>query len=244
MKLHHWIVIGVYLCIIFVWQTGHAEDFAIKRRQLMEIIHQDVELTSRYLGKPALDDKVMAALGKVERHRFVAEGQMPYSYENRPLPIGYGQTISQPYIVAIMTDLLSPEPDDVVLEVGTGSGYQAAVLGELVKQVYSLEIIEPLAKRAQARLSELDYDNVDVRVADGYYGLEQYAPFDGIIVTAAASHVPPPLLRQLKAGGRMIIPVGSKFQIQQLTLIHKNEDGTVSTRQVLPVRFVPFTGEH
>jgi protein-L-isoaspartate(D-aspartate) O-methyltransferase len=190
------------------------------------------------------DKKVMAAMGKVPRHEFVPDYQTAFAYNNRPLPIGYGQTISQPYIVALMTDILELNSDDVVLEIGTGSGYQAAVLAELVDKVYTIEIIEALAKQAQKRLARLGYDNVQVKMADGYYGWKQHAPFDGIIVTAAASHIPPPLLKQLKPGGRMIIPVGERFYVQYLMLVEKNEQGKLKTRQILPVAFVPFTGGH
>jgi protein-L-isoaspartate(D-aspartate) O-methyltransferase len=166
------------------------------------------------------------------------------AYENRPLPIGYGQTISQPYIVALMTDLLDVRDDDVVLEIGTGSGYQAAVLAAVVKHVYTVEIIPELAQQATARLKRLRYDNVTTRAADGYYGWEEHAPFAGIIVTAAANHVPPPLIKQLKPGGRMIIPVGNPFSTQQLVVVEKSPSGAISTRKVLPVRFVPVTGGH
>jgi protein-L-isoaspartate(D-aspartate) O-methyltransferase len=160
------------------------------------------------------------------------------------LPIGHGQTISQPYIVALMTDLMQLEPDDVVLEIGTGSGYQAAVLAELAKSVFSIEIVEPLGKSAAERLRRLGYRRVDVKVADGYYGWAEHAPFDGIMVTAAASHVPPPLVRQLKPGGRMVIPVGTAFLTQHLMLVEKRRDGSVVSRQILPVQFVPLTGGH
>lgn len=192
----------------------------------------------------ALRDEVMQALGTVERHEFVPADQRRFAYENRPLPIGHSQTISQPYIVALMTDLIAPDPDDVVLEVGTGSGYQAAILSPLVKQVYSIEIIEALADEAAARLEKLGYDNVTTKLGDGYYGWEEHAPFDGIVVTAAASHVPPPLVQQLRPGGRMVIPVGGRFMTQQLLLLEKTEDGEVITRQIAAVRFVPLTGKH
>jgi protein-L-isoaspartate(D-aspartate) O-methyltransferase len=183
-------------------------------------------------------------MGKVPRHRFVDMSLRNKAYENRPLPIGYGQTISQPYIVAIMTDLLNPQAHDRVLEVGTGSGYQAAVLAELVDEVYSIEIIKPLGERAAKRLKRLGYKNARVRIGDGYYGWEAHAPFDAIVVTAAASHIPPPLIAQLKMGGRMMIPVGSSFLVQQLLLVEKDKQGRVSSRQILPVAFVPLTGKH
>jgi protein-L-isoaspartate(D-aspartate) O-methyltransferase len=160
------------------------------------------------------------------------------------LSIGYGQTISQPYIVALMTDLIAPEPDDVVLEIGTGSGYQAAVLAELVEHVYTIEIIDPLFSTATARLERLGYDNVTTRLGDGYYGWEQHGPFDAIVVTAAPTHVPPALIQQLKPGARMVIPVGGRFLTQQLLLIEKTKRGKIITRQSGAVRFVPLTGEH
>jgi protein-L-isoaspartate(D-aspartate) O-methyltransferase len=169
---------------------------------------------------------------------------MPFAYENRPLPIGHGQTISQPYIVALMTELASPDDDDVILEVGTGSGYQAAILGELVEHVYTIEIIEALAERATEKLAGLGYDNVTTKLGDGYYGWEAHAPYDAIVVTAAASHVPPPLIEQLKPGGRMIIPVGGRFMTQLLLLLEKTERGEIISRQIAAVRFVPLTGEH
>jgi len=195
-------------------------------------------------GKDGLDEGVLAALAEVERHRFVPQRLQPEAYANHPLPIGHGQTISQPYIVALMTDLVAPGPDDVVLEVGTGSGYQAAVLARLVRQVYSIEIIEPLARSAAVLLQRLGYTNVSTRLGDGYFGWEEHAPFDAIIVTAAASHVPPPLIEQLKPGGRMVIPVGGRFTVQYLLLLEKSESGEILTRQITAVRFVPLTGEH
>jgi protein-L-isoaspartate(D-aspartate) O-methyltransferase len=221
-----------------------AEQYRAQRAQLMREIADDVRDTSAYLDKDVLDPRVMQAMARVPRHAFVPEAERPYAYANRPLPIGHGQTISQPYIVAIMTDLLRLGPDDRVLEIGTGSGYQAAILGELVKRVYSIEIIPALAERARTVLDELGYKQVRTRVGDGYYGWEEQAPFDAIMVTAAADHVPPPLLKQLKPGGRMLIPVGSRFMTQQLVLVEKDADGTITTRLLLPVRFVPLTGEH
>ena len=219
-------------------------EYAQARQHLVEAIEQDVRDTSLYLDKEALDPRVMTAIAKVPRHEFVPATQRRHAYANRPLPIGFGQTISQPYIVALMSDLIKPRPGDSVLELGTGSGYQAAMLAELTGHVYSIEIIEELGAQAAARLSRLGYDNVTLRIGDGYYGWEEHAPFDAIVVTAAASHVPPPLVAQLKPGGRMVIPVGSRFLTQQLVLIEKDPGGQLVTRQILPVRFVPLTGEH
>jgi protein-L-isoaspartate(D-aspartate) O-methyltransferase len=215
-------------------------DYAALRADLVD----EVRTYAGYAGDDPFSDAVLATLGRVERHQFVPPGQAGHAYENRPLPIGHGQTISQPYIVALMTDLVEPDEDDVVLEVGTGSGYQAAVLAELVDHVYSIEIIEALATSAARRLERLGYDNVTTRLGDGYYGWEEHAPFDSIIVTAAASHVPPPLIEQLKPGGRMVIPVGAQFMTQLLLLLEKDADGKVVTRQIGAVRFVPLTGEH
>ena len=195
-------------------------------------------------GRRSFDEKVLSALNEVRRHEFVPRNARDEAYANHPLPIGNGQTISQPYIVALMTDLVEPKEDDVVLEIGTGSGYQAAVLAKLVKKVYSIEIIEPLAKSVSERLDRLGYGNVETRLGDGYYGWEEHAPFDAIVVTAAASHVPPPLIQQLKPGGRMVIPVGGRFMLQYLLLIEKNNDGEIITRQITAVRFVPLTGRH
>ena len=186
--------------------------------------------------------RVLAVMNKVPRHEFVPESQQLYAYENRPLPIGHGQTISQPFIVAAMTELMKLKPGDTVLEIGTGSGYQAAVLAELAQSVYTIEVVEPLAQQATERLRRLGYPGVRTRAGDGYFGWPEAGPFDAIMVTAAAGHVPPPLLRQLKPGGRMVIPVGAPFTTQQLLLIEKNSDGTVKTRQMMPVRFVPLTG--
>lgn len=224
--------------------ASDADDYNRQRAALIEEIADDVRATASYLGRRELEPRVLAALGKVPRHEFVPRMERDRAYRNEPLPIGHGQTISQPYIVAVMTDLLAPKPGDRVLEVGTGSGYQAAVLAELVKEVYTIEIIEPLGRSAAERLHALGYANVTTRVGDGYYGWPDMAPFDGIVVTAAADHVPPPLLAQLKPGGRMVIPVGSHFLTQQLVLIKKNDDGTLQTRQLLPVMFVPLTGKH
>ena len=221
-----------------------ADEYLTERLHLIQLIEQDVKATSAYLKKEALDPRVLEVMATVPRHEFVPDELKSYAYRNTPLPIGHGQTISQPYIVAIMTDLLTVKPDSKVLEIGTGSGYQAAIMAELVNQVFSIEIIKPLGELAADRLKRLGYDKIKTKIGDGYYGWEEHAPFDAIIVTAAASHVPPPLIKQLKIGGRMIIPVGSQFMAQELLLIDKEEGGKIITRQILPVRFVPLTGKH
>lgn len=225
--------------------SAQAQDEYTQARQgMIQEIEADVHLTSVYINKKELDPKVMDAMRKVPRHEFIPRQERDKAYENRPLPIGHGQTISQPYIVAIMTDLLEPKRQHKVLEVGTGSGYQAAILAELVAEVFTIEIIEPLGNGAKERLKQLNYKNAHVRVGDGYYGWKEHGPFDGIVVTAAASHIPPPLIQQLKPGGRMVIPVGSRFMVQQLVVVEKDAKGKLTTRQILPVRFVPLTGEH
>ena len=188
------------------------------------------------------NEEVLRAMGKVERHLFVPEALRSRAYEDRPLSIGRGQTISQPYIVALMTEKLAPKKTDRVLEIGTGSGYQAAVLAELVKEVYSIEIVEPLGKRAKKTLENLGYKSVHVRVGDGYQGWPEKAPFDAIIVTCAPEKIPQPLIDQLKEGGRMMIPVGRQYGVQKLYLLQK-QDGKIKQTSVLPVRFVPMTGE-
>ncbi len=182
---------------------------------------------------------VLEAMRTVPRHEFVPEPRRADAYADRPLPIGHGQTISQPYIVAYMTELAEPEPTDRVLEIGTGSGYQAAVLAEIVDHVFSIEIVSELAATAETRLQRLGIENVTVRAADGYFGWPEHAPFDAIVVTAASEHIPPPLIDQLRDGGRMIIPVGTPFRTQTLMLVTKDGDD-VQTRSLAPVRFVPF----
>lgn len=187
------------------------------------------------------DPRVLAAIGRVPRHEFVPASQRRAAYADRPLPIGHDQTISQPTIVAMMTDLVEPRAGAKALDVGTGSGYQAAVLAELVDKVFSIEIIEPLADEARQRLAALGYDNVEVRHGDGYRGWPEQAPFDVIVVAAAPDHVPPALVEQLAPGGKLVLPVGTDFQ--ELKVIEKSADGTVSERSVAPVSFVPMTGE-
>jgi len=238
------------LAVVLLWSASigatwiRAQDWTALREDMVAEIRADVIATRSYIGKGSLQPEVFTVLGRVPRHEFVPAEVRPAAYENRPLPIGFGQTISQPYIVALMTDLLAPGPEDMILEVGTGSGYQAAVLAEIVGQVHTMEIIPELARQAEKRFARLGVDNIQVRQGDGYFGWPDAGPFDGIIVTAAADHVPPPLVRQLKNGGRMVIPVGHRFSVQQLLLITKDNDGNLKTRQILPVRFVPLTGEH
>lgn len=237
---------GAWLAVVLAISSPVLADDAGYAAERADMV-SEVKLYARLAGdtlRDAIDESVLGSLGVVERHRFVPDRQKRFAYENRPLPIGHGQTISQPYIVALMTDLVKPDEDDVVLEVGTGSGYQAAILSGLVKRVYTIEIVPPLARQAEARLKRLGYDNVTTRLGDGYYGWEDHAPFDSIVVTAAASHVPPPLVEQLRPGGRMVIPVGGRFMTQQLLLIEKTEEGEVRSFQIAAVRFVPLTGEH
>jgi len=214
--------------------------FAELRARMVGEIEAMYAETRAETGYAALSPRVRAALGKVERHRLVPLAQQRLAYRNHPLPIGHGQTISQPYIVALSTDMIAPEPHHVVLEVGTGSGYQAAVLAEVVKQVYSIEIVEALGAEAARRLAAMGYANVEVRIGDGYRGWPDKAPFDGIVVTAAAPRVPQALVDQLRPGGRMAIPVGESWEVQQLVLVTKRPDGSVAQKNVLPVRFVPL----
>jgi protein-L-isoaspartate(D-aspartate) O-methyltransferase len=238
-------LIGLALMAQEGWAAGDKEDVMRKARQAMvRAIETDVLETSAYIGRGQLSEAVMRVMAEVPRHEFVPEEEQGAAYLNSPLPIGYGQTISQPYIVALMTDLLAISREAKVLEVGAGSGYQAAVLSHLVRAVHSIEIIPELARQCRERLQRLGYANVTVHEGDGYYGLPAEAPFDAIVVTAAASYIPPPLVEQLKPGGRMVIPVGTPFALQYLMLVEKNDQGELSARQVLPVRFVPLTGTH
>lgn len=203
-------------------------------KQRQNMVRDQIE--ARGIKNPS----VLQALNAVKRHLFVPSELTEHAYDDGPLPIGYGQTISQPYIVAYMTDAIQPQSHFKVLEIGTGSGYQAAILGEIVDSVFTVEIVEPLANSAKARLNQLNYQNIYVHFGDGYYGWEEHAPFDAIVVTAAADFIPPPLIEQLSEGGIMIIPVGSPFTVQSLMQI-KKEKGKINTRSLMPVRFVPFT---
>ena len=222
------------------FSSADGQDYARQRERMVAEVEAMYAETRSETGVPAMSPAVRKALGKVERHRLVPPGEASRAYRNHPLPIGSGQTISQPYIVALSTDLLNPKPTDVVLEVGTGSGYQAAVLAEIVSRVYSIELIESLGRTAAQRLGELGYKNVEVKIGDGYAGWPEKRPFDGIVVTAAAPRVPQALVDQLKPGGRMVIPVGGEADIQYLKLLTKRADGGVDEKRVLPVRFVPL----
>jgi protein-L-isoaspartate(D-aspartate) O-methyltransferase len=212
------------------------DPFEKLREQMMTEIITEAALTVGHTGRAAFSERVMRVISSMPRHEFVPVELQPYAYLNRPLPIGYEKTVSQPFIVALMTDLLAPEADDVVLEVGAGAGYQAAILAELTKRVYTVDIIEELARGAERRLKRLGYENVEVTVANGYYGWAEHAPYDRIMVTAASDLIPAPLLAQLKPGGRMVIPTGIPEK-QTLMLVEKSATGSVSAREILPVRF-------
>jgi protein-L-isoaspartate(D-aspartate) O-methyltransferase len=212
------------------------EHLAILRRHMVEVIALQADLMSEELGKPVLSERVMAAIGRVRRHLFVPPQLAAVAYHDTPLPIGFDKTVSQPFIGALMTDLLDPQPHEGVLEVGTGLGYQAAVLAELARQVWTVEVVEEFASHAQARLEQLGYGNVAVRVGDGTRGWAEHAPFAKILVTAAAEVPPRALLDQLAPGGRMVLPLGPEAA-QQLTVIDKAEDGQIRARTVIPVRF-------
>lgn len=212
--------------------------------RMLRDIDMEVQLTRELFGEKSLDQRILKAMQNIERDKFVPSEMRMFAYDNRPIPIGLNQTISQPFIVALMTDLLCPQPDNAILEIGTGSGYQAAVLSLLVKQVFSVEILEALYEQASLRLRELGYTNVKVRSGDGYQGWPEHAPYDGIVVTAAAPIIPQPLIDQLKPGGVLVIPVGLPRQYQELMLIKKHENGKIETRDILGVAFVPLTGTH
>lgn len=236
------IIFGWFSCMALVLEcTAAGQDAWIaERRDMLKEIAEDVRRTAGYTGRSQLSERVMRQMEAVPRHEFVLPSERSRAYLNTPLPIAHGQTISQPLIVALMTDLLETRPGDVVLEVGTGSGYQAAVLSGLVKKVYSIEVIPELARSASEVLKRLGYDNVSVKAGDGYLGWPEQAPFDGIIVTAAPDEIPAPLLEQLAPGGRLVIPVGEVHGNQELLLLQKSADGKTTSRSVLPVRFVPL----
>jgi protein-L-isoaspartate(D-aspartate) O-methyltransferase len=210
--------------------------FAILRRHMVEVVEIYAELARQDLGKAALDERVLAVMGRVPRHAFVPASLARYAYADMPLPIGFDKTISQPFMVAVMTDLLEPQPDDVVLEVGTGLGYNTAILAELVRQVWTIEIVEELASEAELRLLQLGYTGVKMRVGDGGQGWPEHAPFDKIIVSAAPELCPPALIEQLRPGGRMVLPTGTRND-QHLTVVEKNANGRVKLRQLMPVQF-------
>ncbi len=211
---------------------------AVKR--MLDTIESEVHYTRSLIGKNALDPRVMAAMAAVPRDQFVPPELRAFAYDNGPLPIGHGQTISQPYIVALMTDLLQIGPEHEVLEVGTGSGYQTAVLAELAHRVYTIEVIGELGEASAERLRALDYTNIEYRIGNGYAGWPEHAPYDGIMVTAAASHIPPALVEQLGPGGRLVVPVGLPYSHQELMLVEKDAGGDTHSRDILGVAFVPL----
>jgi protein-L-isoaspartate(D-aspartate) O-methyltransferase len=227
-------------CLLAVTHTAGAQDFAAARQRMLGEIDSSYAYTRAETGLATMSARVRAAMGKVERHRLVEPRLADLAYRNHPLAIGQGQTISQPYIVALSTDLIDAQPQHVVLEVGTGSGYQAAVLAEVVKQVYSIELLPELGNTARERLAAMGYRNIEVRIGDGYAGWPERAPFDAIVVTAAAPAIPPALVAQLKPGGRMVIPVGAAGSIQHLMLVTRRADGAIEEKNVLAVRFVPL----
>jgi len=219
----------------------NAEYFEEQRREMVAAIRAIADHLAAELGKTALDERVLGAMAKVPRHEFVPVEVQRYAYLNRPIPIGFDKTISQPFMVAVMTDLLELKPDDVVLEVGTGLGYQAALLADLAGRVYSVEIIDELAQRAIRRLKQQGYTNIEVRIGNGYAGWPEHAPFDKVIVAAAPDLIPPPLINQIKAGGRMVIPVGL-LGAQQLVTVEKDLNGRVTTKEIMPVAFSVLEG--
>src|SRR5687767_13163699 len=237
-------VIGLLAATWMFAAPGRAEEArSDERAEMVETIEAHARYAPEAVEARAIDPAVLEVMRAVPRHEFVPEAERRLAYQDMPLPIGYGQTISQPFIVALMTDLLDLKPGATVLEIGTGSGYQAAVLSPLAARVFTIEIVPELGASARAVLQRLGYANVETKVGDGYYGWPEAAPFDGIVVTAAAGTVPPPLVQQLKPGGRMVIPVGSRFAVQHLMLVEKDRNGSVTTRQLLPVQFVPLLGQ-
>jgi len=226
--------------MVWRWRENERNRFAEDREALLREIDLEVRETATLTGRSALSPAVRRALAEVPREEFVSPEDRPFAYINRPLPIGHGQTISQPFVVALMTDLLDPEAGDRVLEIGTGSGYQAAVLARIVGRVYTVEVVEALAEQARRRFQRLGYENIDARSGDGHRGWPEEAPFDGIIVTAAAATMPRRLLSQLGRGGRMVVPVGAAFARQDLLVVTKDDAGAITERPVIPVAFVPF----
>lgn len=209
-------------------------------QQMIRDIEREVAYTRHMIGRDRLDPVVMAAMQTVAREEFVPEEMKKYAFDNGPLSIGHGQTISQPFIVALMTDLLAVQPHDQILEIGTGSGYQTAILCQLCKKVYTVEVVRGLSHTAQQRLAKLGYENIESRIANGYNGWAEYAPYDGIIVTAAAEYIPPALIEQLSPGGKLVIPVGHPYSYQELVLIDKDDEGNLHQRNILGVAFVPL----
>ena len=242
--MRHRYALLMTIVLVYAAACASAADYAQARAELLAEVRDHIRWTAAQTGINALPDSVGNALLSVPRHEFVPRMRRGQAYLNRPLPIGHGQTISQPYIVALMTALLNIDATSRVLEIGTGSAYQAAILAEIVAEVYTIEIVPELGRQASVRLRELGYDNIKTRIGDGYVGWPQAAPFDGIIVTAAAPRIPPALIAQLKPGARLVMPVGGRFVTQDLVLVEKTMAGEVTTREILPVRFVPLTGEH
>ncbi|MEM7226765.1 MAG: protein-L-isoaspartate(D-aspartate) O-methyltransferase [Pseudomonadota bacterium] len=238
------LAIAIFLIVATVGWARSAEDFDPERlrQAMLRLIAADTAATSAFTGVATIDPKIMAVLAEVPRHRFVPEPFQAYAYNNHPLPLGYEQNIAAPFLVALMTHLAELEADDVVFETGTGAGYHAAVLAQLAAEVYSVEVVEPLAHQAARRLEEMGTANVRIKPGDGYFGWVGEGPFDAIIVKEAVDHVPTPLLNQLKPGGRMVIPLGAALDTQYLTVIRKSEDGRVTKKRVLPVRFSPLQG--
>ncbi len=232
-RCHRWLSF-IFILLLLGCNSLIAADPYVSERHAM--VENDIKV------RGIKDKKVLEVMGKIQRHLFVDEKMRDRAYADYPLPIGEGQTISQPYVVALMTEALKLKPADRVLEIGTGSGYQAAVLAEIVKEVYTIEIRKSLADTASGRFKDLGYKNIKVKYADGYFGWEEYAPFDAIIITAAANHIPPPLIKQLKEGGRLILPLGSTVYYQTLTLVTKKK-GDLDVEQMGPVAFVPMIGE-
>ena len=240
------IIIRLFILIVIFFHSNSV--FSQNLEKNFQKQHKDMVQTilwhSSMLGSKNIEisEEVLKAIRNVPRHKFVPQKLVEYAYKDRPLAIGFGQTISQPFIVALMTELLNVNDTSVVLEIGTGSGYQAAILAEMGANVYSVEIIPELAEQASKVLNTI-YPEMKLRVGDGYFGWKEYAPFDGIIVTAAVDHIPEPLTRQLKAGGKIVIPIGSPYTVQELVVVEKKINGDFILHQILPVRFVPLTGD-